>query len=79
MSKNMYKLILIFILFTCVFSNYILYKYSMSVSSVNTVLGEISSYVSRASTLYNNPFVIIQSICFFEYFGTLTIKNRYIH
>lgn len=79
MSKNMYKLILIFILFTCVFSNYILYKYSMSVSSVNTVLGEISSYVSRASTLYNNPFVIIQSICFFEYFGTLTIKNRYIN
>ena len=79
MSKNMYKLILIFILFTCVFSNYILYKYSMSISSVNTVLGEISSYVSRASTLYNNPFVIIQSICFFEYFGTLTIKNRYIN
>ena len=79
MSKNMYKLILIFILFTCVFSNYILYKYSMSVSSVNTVLGEISSYVSRASTLYNNPFVIIQSICFFEYFGTFTIKNRYIN
>lgn len=79
MSKNMYKLILIFILFTCVFSNYILYKYSMSVSSMNTVLGEISSYVSRASTLYNNPFVIIQSICFFEYFGTFTIKNRYIN
>ena len=79
MSKNMYKIILVFVFFACVFSNYILYKYSMSVSNVNTVFGEISSYVSRASILYNNPFVVIQSICFFEYFGTFNFKNKFVN
>lgn len=78
-SKNMYKIILVFVFFTCVFSNYILYKYSMSISGVNTILGEISSYISRASVLYNNPFVVIQSICFFEYFGTLNFKSKIIN
>lgn len=78
-SRNMYKIILIFIFFTCAFSNYILYKYSMAVAGVNTILGEISSYASRASILYNNPLVVIQSICFFEYFGTLNFKSKIIN
>lgn len=78
-SRNMYKIVLIFIFFTCAFSNYILYKYSIAVAGVNTILGEISSYVSRASILYNNPLVIIQSICFFEYFGTLNFKSKIIN
>lgn len=79
MSKNMYKIALIIIFFICIFSNYILYKYSITVSNVNTVFSEISSYISRASTLYNNPFVIIQSICFFEYFGIISFKNKFIN
>lgn len=79
MSKRMYQLVLVFIFFGVLILNYIFSKYALSIIGINTVLDEVSSYITDASILYNNPFVVIQTIAYFAFFGTLSLKNKVIN
>lgn len=79
MSKNMYKIVLITIFFVCFISNYVLYSYADSISWINSGFKTISNYIRWTSLNYSCPFVIIQSIAYFLYFGTLDFKNKFIN
>ena len=79
MSKNMYKIVLFTIFFVCLISNYVLYSYPDSISWINSGFKTISNYIRWTSLNYSCPFVIIQSIAYFLYFGTLDFKSKFIN
>ena len=79
MSKRMYQLVLIFIFSGSIFLNYIFSKYTLSITGINSILDELSSYITEASILYNNPFVVIQTIAYFAFFATLSINSKIIN
>lgn len=79
MSKRMYQLVLIFIFFFALTLNYVFYEYASSLSGVNSLVDELSSYITNNAILYNNPFVVIQTIAYFAFFGTLSIKSKLIN
>lgn len=79
MSKRMYQLVLIGVFSGSLFCNYILSKYALSITHINSIIGEVSSYITSSSILYNNMFVVIQSIAYFAFFGTLVIRSNLIN
>lgn len=79
MSKNMYKIVLITIFFICLISNYILYSYADSISWINSGFKLISNYIKWACGNYSCPFVVIQSVAYFLYFGTLQFNSTLIN
>lgn len=79
MSKRMYQLILVFIFFSSLTLNYVFYKYASSLTGINTIIDEVSSYITNNAMLYNSPFVVIQTIAYFAFFGTLSLKSKLIN
>lgn len=79
MSKNMYKIVLITIFFICLISNYILYSYADSISWINSGFKLISNYIKWTCGNYSCPFVVIQSVVYFLYFGTLQFNSKLIN
>lgn len=79
MSKNMYKIVLITIFFVCFISNYVLYSYADSISWINSGFKLISNYIKWACGNYSCPFVVIQSVVYFLYFGTLQFNSKLIN
>lgn len=79
MTKRLYQISMIAIFITTCSLNFMLTNYMNKIGNVNSILGELNNYIERASTAYSNPFVIIQTIAYFEFFGTLNIKNKIIN
>lgn len=79
MSTNLYRIILIFTFLFCVFLNFIIYNYSKTFVNINSITAEISKYIDNAAFSYSNPIVVIQTIAFFSYFSTITIKSKFIN
>ena len=79
MSKNMYQVTLLFILFSCLIVNYFSYYFFSSILNFNSVTKEFASYFVNSSTTYSNPLVVFQSIAYFSFFGTLVFKNKFIN
>lgn len=79
MSMNLYKITLIIIFIFCVFLNFIIYNYAEIFTNINTITAEISKYINNAAFAYSNPIVIVQTIVFFSYFSTITIKSKVIN
>lgn len=76
MSNNMYQIVLIIIFFSMLFANLANHYFVDSIIKYNTVINEFGSYFTNSSKSYSNPFIIIQSIAYFCFFGTLNIKNN---
>lgn len=79
MSKRLYQIFMIMVFISTCILNFVLTNYIDKISNVNSILGELNNYIGRASTAYSNPFVIIQTIAYFEFFGTLNIKSKVIN
>lgn len=79
MSKRLYQIIMIITFITACTLNFILTNYMEKIGNVNSILGELSNYIGKASIAYSNPLVIIQTIAYFEFFSTLNIKNKLIN
>lgn len=79
MTKRLYQIFMIIAFITTCSLNFVLTNYIDKIGNINSILGELNNYIGRASTTYSNPFVIIQTIAYFEFFGTLSIKNKIIN
>lgn len=79
LSNNGYRSILIFIFFLLAFINYSMVNFAQNVSGASNILNEISSRILATSLCYSTPFVIIQTIVYFEFFKTINIKNKIIN
>lgn len=80
LSKTNYRLLLIGIFITCFTANYFTYKFGMNIKDTGVLLNNISQRILTATpTKYSNPFIIIQTIAYFEIFSTINFKNKFIN
>ena len=78
-SKKAFQIIMITIFVLCVLLNNILFYYGKQIDSINSFFSLVSYYIKCTSLNYSNPIVVIQSIAYFSFFTTLTIKSKIIN
>ncbi len=78
-SKKFLQLFYIVIFFISIFTNYILYIAANYISGINSITYELADNVMFMSLAYSNPFVLLQSLSYFLFFGTLSINNKIIN
>lgn len=79
-SKNKLQVVLFgMMVFFCLahFASYLLSSYFLSLD--NPFFYDFGDNLRRYFTYYSAPFVVIQSVCYFLWFGTLTIKNKFVN
>ena len=79
MSINGYRLFMIMIFSTMFFGNYLINNFASQIIGMSNVYSEIASRVLTTKFLYSTPFVIIQTIAYFELFNTFKFQNRVIN
>lgn len=80
LSLTNYRLILLGIFVLCFMSNYFTYKFGLDIKGTGNILNNIASRILAAPpTKYSNPFIVIQTIAYFELFNTFTFKNKFIN
>lgn len=79
-SKNKLQLLFVFLFFGCFLTNFMLSYFSNDLIQMNnSILNHIGTTLNSSLLNYSNPLVMIQSVSFFLFFGTLTIKNKWIN
>ena len=78
-SVNGYRLLLIFIFFLCATYNFFLINFATNNLYNGQILSHISNVLLYSSGSYSSPIVIIQTVCYFEFFKTLNIKSKLIN
>ena len=76
---NQYKCIVLFIFILFSYLNYSFMIVGNNFGDYGSLSTYIKSVMTHNSLGYSNPFIIIQSIAFFELFNTIEIKNRLIN
>lgn len=79
MSINGYRLFLIFTFFSMAIINYLINYYAFSINGLSNLSNFISDRITVSSVSYSSPFVIIQTVAFFELFKSINIKSRIIN
>lgn len=79
MSVNGYRLLVIILFFLCVTYNYFLYDFA----SLHFFSGNLFDYITNvlyaSQDSYSSPIVIIQTICYFEFFKTLNFRSKVVN
>lgn len=70
LTNNLYRYILIFIIFLTSFLKFLIEEFAFKINIIN-----IDSY----SLFISSPLIIIQSVCYFELFNNLNIRNNKIN
>lgn len=78
-SKNLLRIILLFIFISCPIMNYLITTTSISLLNINSIIDEIAHNFISLNIAYSNPFIIIQAISFFLLFSIINIKSRFIN
>lgn len=78
-SKSLFQVICIIVFIGCALFNFLLARFGASILSYGNIFNEIGSNLNYSPPIYSNPFVIIQTIAYFCFFGTLNFKNRIIN
>lgn len=79
-SLNGYRLFLIVIFLLCATYNYFLYDFAMKhLYDCGQVFNYISNVILSSDCAYSSPIVIIQTVCYFEFFKSLNIKSKVIN
>lgn len=79
MTINGYRCFLVFGFFFAIFVNYSFTQLAYRISNYDSVFNMISNDLLYSHFMYSNPFVIIQTICYFLLFETLNIKSKIIN
>ncbi len=79
-SKNKRQCLFLFLtILLCVF-NFICYQFSKNLITMeNSLIQKIGNDFIKNYRSFSNPFIILQTICYFLYFQTLTIKSKKIN
>ncbi|MBQ6477603.1 MAG: acyltransferase family protein [Bacilli bacterium] len=79
LSKNAYQLSLIVIFITSVALRFILYYFADRIAGTNSILDEIAITITHGMDHYSRPLLMIQSIAYFSWFTSITIKSKIIN
>ena len=79
MSINSYRLLMFGLFFFMFILNYLFNNYAGQINGMSNVFSEIASRILNSKFTYATPFVIIQTIAYFEIFNTFKFKNKIIN
>lgn len=79
LSKNLKQLIYISSFILIAIFNLFSYYFSNSIKGLNPITDYISYLILKSIYSYGNPFIILQSIIYFKFFTTLSIKSKVIN
>jgi len=79
MSTNGYRIFLLFSFFSLAFINFLVHHFALEINGMSNIFSEISSRISPTNIYYATPFVMIQTVLYFEFFKTLEFKNKIIN
>lgn len=79
MSINGYRTLLFFGFFGFAFINFLIDHFALEINGMSNIFSEISTRITALRFCYSTPFVIIQTILYFEIFKTLKLKNKFIN
>lgn len=78
-SKNLFQIICIAVFLGCALFNFLLTRFGASILSYGNIFNEIGSNLNYFPPIYSSPFVIIQSVAYFCFFGTLNFRSKFIN
>lgn len=78
-SKSLLQVICIFVFFSVAFINGSIYLVMYLFKNVNSVFNYVQQHVSYSTFYYSNPLVVIQTLSYFVFFGTLSFKSNIIN
>lgn len=78
-SIRFYRLIMVIGFLLCASYNYFLFNFALNNLYIGNIFNYISSVLIMSQDSYAAPIVIIQTICYFEFFKTLNIKSKIIN
>ncbi len=79
-SKSKLQCLFLFTFFGTFLINFMISYFANDLTKINSsILNYIGTTLSASLLNYSNPLVVIQSVSFFLFFGTLTIKGRWIN
>jgi len=79
MSLNGYRILLIFGFCSLAFINFLIHHFALEINGMSNIFSEISNRIGKTNIYYSTPFVILQTIMYFELFKTLKIENKLIN
>lgn len=79
MNIKLYRLIMIIGFFMCSSYSYFLFTFAVNNLHIGNLFNHISSILLMSQDSYASPIVIIQTVCYFEFFRTLKIKSNVIN
>ena len=79
LSKDLLQLVLLLTMIFSILNNYLLQKAGIALGGINYTMNIISANIRITGMLYSNPFVIIQSICYFYIFKNISISSKIIN
>lgn len=78
-SSNGYRMFMIFSFFMMALFNYLLYYFAGQVSGYGNFFGEFMGRILKDNPCYSIPFVIIQTICYFEIFRSISFRSKLVN
>lgn len=79
LSIKNYRLLLLFIFCFMFFLNYLVNQFAYSINGTSNIMRDIANKLLQTKTSYVRPFVIIQTIAYFEIFNTFRFKNKIVN
>ena len=78
-SINVYRLLLFIAFISLALVNYLLVDFAVQINNIGTLANYISNRILVTKCYYSTPFVMLQAICYFEFFRTINIKSKIIN
>lgn len=78
MKKKTYILVMVSIFVSMFMLNYFISLFSDRIQGCNSIFDYIANNISVCKYCYSNPFVIVQSIAYFEIFNSIRIRGKLI-
>ena len=79
LSKKLYKIVLIVIFFSMIMLNFTFFYFFKHIDGTNSLLTYFAHDYYNLSLYYNNPFIIIQSVCYYCFFESLDFKSKIVN
>ncbi len=73
------KMLLLVIIGCCLLNATFFFLGQTLSANSNTIVSSLGNMFVSNNKMYSNPLVLIQSICFFLFFGTFSLKNKLIN
>ncbi len=79
MSKNLFRVCCLAIFFFCLFGNFCVKTTATYYMDAHSVVVNVASSIIDMTVTYGNPWVVVQAIAYFLFFGSFNFTNKWVN